>query len=177
MNFKFIKIYSVVLVLFLLCSCSTSSKSVNVNDFKKVLLNRVMDGDTLKISLDGKLENLRLLLIDAPELRGNYPFASEAKRFVEKKLKDQEYVYLELDGKEKDENGKMLAYVWYYDNGELKMLNDEIVKEGFARIAYVFDDAKHLKLLNESQELSKKQNQNIWSINGYVMDKGFKKQN
>ncbi len=175
MNFKFFKISFVILGLIMLFSCSSNNKTSDVNDFKKVLLNRVVDGNTIKISLDGKLENVRLLLIDAPELRGNYPFASEAKRFVEKKLQNYEHVYLELDSKERDEHGKMLAYVWYYDDKELKMLNDEIVKEGFARIAYVFDNAKYLNLLNESQEYSKKQNNNIWSINGYVTDKGYKK--
>ena len=174
LKFKFGKLVLILLSFCFIVSCS-SNKSANVKNMKKVLLSRVVDGDTLKVASEGKIENVKMLLIDAPELRGSHPFASEARRFVEKKLEGKEHVYLESDGQERDNNGKFLAYVWYYDNGQLKMLNDEIVKEGYARVAHVFDNAKHLKVLNQSQEISKQNKQNIWSIDGYVTDKGFKK--
>ena len=89
---------------------------------KKVLLSRVVDGDTLKVASEGKIENVKMLLIDAPELRGSHPFASEARRFVEKKLEGKEHVYLESDGQERDNNGKFLAGIMIMANLKCSMM-------------------------------------------------------
>lgn len=162
----------IILIFILLISCKNN---VVTNDFKKVNFNRVIDGETIKISIDGKLEDVKLLLIDAPEIRGNYYFSNDAKKFLQNKLFNKEYVYLEMDGQEKNKQGKFLAYVWYNDGDKLKMLNEEIISEGLARVAYIFDGARHLESLNLAQENAKFEKRNIWSIEGYVTDKGFKK--
>lgn len=173
MKFKFRNLFIIIFSCFILLSCLSGYNG----NLKKVSLNRVIDGDTIKVSIDGKLENVRLLLIDAPELRGSYPYSSEARKFLERRLSDDEYVYLEMDGKERDNYGRLLAYVWYYDGDKLKMLNEDVVGEGLARVAYIFEGAKHLEILNLAQENAKVKGENIWSIEGYVTDSGFKKQN
>ena len=175
MRFKFGKVVLILLSFCLFASCS-SNKPANVKNMKKVLLSRIVDGDTLKVASEGKIENVKMLLIDAPELRGSHPFASEARRFVEKKLEGKEYIYLESDGQERDNSGKILAYVWYYDGDKLRMLNEDVVSEGLARVAYIFEGARHLEILNLAQENAKVKGENIWSIEGYVTDSGFKKQ-
>lgn len=172
MKFKFRNLFIIIFSCFILLSC-VGGHSGNL---KKVSLNRVIDGNTIKVSIDGKLEDVRLILVDAPELRGSYPYASEAKKFLERRLSDDEYVYLEMDGQERDNNGKLFAYVWYYDGDKLRMLNEDVVSEGLARVAYIFEGARHLEILNLAQENAKVKGENIWSIEGYVTDSGFKKQ-
>lgn len=170
---KFKNICVIILGFILLVSCKKNS--VEVNDFKKVNFNKVVDGETIKISIDGKLEDVKLLLIDVPKIRGGYRFSNEAKKFLQGKLSNKEYVYLEMDGQDRNKQGKILAYVWYNDGEEFKMLNEEIIGEGLARVAYVFDGAKYLDNLNLVQESARVERKNIWSIDGYVTDKGFKK--
>ena len=77
MKFKFRNLFIIIFSCFILLSC-VGGHSGNL---KKVSLNRVIDGNTIKVSIDGKLEDVRLILVDAPELRGSYPYASEAKNF------------------------------------------------------------------------------------------------
>lgn len=162
----------VILIFALLISCTNNFSE---DELKQVNFNKVIDGETIKVSIDGKLEDVKLLLVDAPDIRGNYNFSSEAKKFLQSRLSGKEFVYLEMDIKEKNKQGKTLAYVWY-DNGEsLRMLNEEIVNEGLARVAYVFDGARYLESLNLAQENAKSKSKNIWSIEGYVTDNGFKK--
>ena len=95
MKFKFRNLFIIIFSCFILLSCLSGYNG----NLKKVSLNRVIDGDTIKVSIDGKLENVRLLLIDAPELRGSYPYSSEARKFLERRLSDDEYVKRYARGK------------------------------------------------------------------------------
>ena len=75
-----------------------------------------------------------------------------------------------------DKHGKIWAYVWYYnDNKELEMINEDIIENGYGRLAYIFDSAKYLKRLKASQDRAKERQENIWSIDGYVTEDGYKK--
>lgn len=172
MRFIFRGLLIVFFMFFTLISCGGNVKESN---FQKVNFNKVVDGDTIKISIDGKLQDIKLLLVSAPKIRGGYKFSTEARKFAQNKLSDDEFIYLEMDKQEKDKSGRLLAYVWHKENGELKMLNDEIVREGFGRVVKTFEDAKYLSVLNLSQESAKVERKNIWSIDGYVTENGFKK--
>lgn len=175
MRFKFVGLFMAILLMttyFVGCSINGN------NDLQKVEFNKVIDGNTIKVLIDGELNDVRLLLVDAPELRGNYPFSHESKKYLEKKLLNTDYVYLELDGETVDNYGKILAYVWYYNvDGKLEMLNEDVLNSGYGRLAYVFDSAKYLERFNLAQENAKGKSENIWSIEGYVTDKGYKRQN
>ena len=156
---------------FMLVSCFNG----NIKNLEKVSMNKVIDGDTILISIDGKNEAVRMLLVDAPEIRGSYPLSSEAKDFVKERLKDDEYIYLDRDNQERDNAGRILAYVYHYDNGRLKMLNDEVISNGFGIVSNTYENAKYLKELIKSQDLSKSSGKNIWGIEGYVSENGYKK--
>ena len=49
-------------------SCSFEDKNLH-----KVQFNKVIDGNTIKVIIDEELKDVRLILVDSPELRGNYP--------------------------------------------------------------------------------------------------------
>ncbi|WP_342541903.1 hypothetical protein MHH33_12590 [Paenisporosarcina sp. FSL H8-0542] len=58
-------------VLFAGCDVSSNStdKSTSANDTIPVELIAVIDGDTIKVKYNGKIETVRYLLIDTPEVR------------------------------------------------------------------------------------------------------------
>ncbi|MFI3209531.1 MAG: thermonuclease family protein [Peptostreptococcaceae bacterium] len=148
-------------------------------DSIKVTIERVVDGDTVEIILpDGEKVSTRLLLIDTPETKHPtipvQPYGPEASQFAESVLFKGDTAYFELDGNTKtDRYGRYLGYLWYEDNGTYKMYNEEIVKEGLARVGYIYSQTKHLTLLNKAQDVAKANKVNIWSVDGYVTNDGF----
>ncbi|MFD1902305.1 thermonuclease family protein [Enterococcus termitis] len=53
-------------------------------------------------------------------------------------------------------------------------MQDILIREGLARIAYIAPPStKYHQQLQESQKQAKKANLGIWSIEGYVTEKGF----
>ncbi len=100
---------------------------------------KVVDGDTIKVQLtDGKTVTVRLLGIDAPEMR-NSPkaevrgkadcFANEATNTLRTMAQDKRAI-LETDssGTQYDKYGRLLAYVWVGDTN----VNQEMISEGYA---------------------------------------------
>ena len=143
---------------------------------------RVVDGDTMKLKLKNSNEviTLRLLLVDTPESvkPGMDPqaYAIEASNFAKEVLQVNDTVYIEYDsGSKTDRYGRHLGYLWYYskENNSWQMFNKTIIEKGFARVGYIYSQKKHLDTLNEAQDKAKNSKLNIWSVDGYVTDKGF----
>ncbi|MGL5348537.1 MAG: thermonuclease family protein [Peptostreptococcaceae bacterium] len=147
----------------------------------KATVDRVVDGDTVEIILpDGSEVDTRLLLIDTPETKhpeiGVQEYGPEASEFAKTVLHEGDTVYFELDGKSKtDKYGRYLGYLWYTcdDHNTLEMYNERVVEEGLARVGYIYDQTKHLDALLKTEETAKTNKLNIWSIPGYVTDKGY----
>ncbi|WP_368074231.1 thermonuclease family protein [Bacillus cereus] len=137
----------------------------------------VIDGDTIKVSIGKRIEKVRFLLIDTPETRhpkkGVQPFGPEASDFTKKHIKIGDTVQLEKDVSERDKFGRLLAYV--YVNGE--MINEMLLKEGLARVAYVYvPNTRYIDKFKELQEKSRQKKLGIWSIENYE-DHKSRKQN
>lgn len=142
---------------------------------QEVTLYRTVDGDTAQLVVNGKRERIRFLLIDTPEsVKENtpvQPFGKEASERVGALLKNAKKITLEYEpGEEKDDYDRLLAYVFL----DGKMLQETIIEEGLARVAYFQGDEKYLKTLQAAQEKAKKQKIGVWSIDGYVTNRGFK---
>ena len=160
---------------------STNNKDTN-NDSKGVEVNlkRVIDGDTIIVEYPDKKTNkvkeerVRLLLIDTPEsVHPTEPieaFGVEASDYAKQYFSGVKKVQLELGKEERDKYDRLLAHVWV--NGE--NFNLHMVEKGYARVAYVYEpNTKYEFEFRKAQEKAKKQKLNIWSIDGYVTDKGF----
>ncbi|MBK8458903.1 MAG: thermonuclease family protein [Micropruina sp.] len=92
---------------------------------------RVIDGDTLDVTISKKRVRLRLLNIDSPELRGSTGradcLAEAARSWVQKVSPTGSRLRLEVFGK--DQFGRTLAGA-YLDDGRL--LNAEVARVGLA---------------------------------------------
>lgn len=136
---------------------------------------RTKDGDTIVVAVGDKQETVRLLLIDTPEsVKPNEKpqiYGKQASKFVKKLMEQNERITLEVGNPTHDKYNRLLAYVYLEDG---TMLNELLVREGLARVAYIYPpNTQYLDVLKESEEQAKAEQKLIWSVDGYVTDKGF----
>lgn len=144
-------------------------------EIQQVTIERVVDGDTVVVKFsDGSTGKVRLLLVDTPEsvhpTKGAQPFGKEASEYAKSILTQGKQVMLELGNPDKDKYGRWLGYIWVDEKNFNKML----IEEGYARVGYVNPpNTKYLDEFYEAENQAKKQKLRIWSIPGYVTDRGF----
>lgn len=95
---------------------------------------RVVDGDTLVVELDGESTKIRLIGVDTPESvhpdqSKNTPEGEEAAEYAAELL-EGEMVYLEYDLNRMDQYGRTLAYVYLEDG---TMVQELLLEEGYAQ--------------------------------------------
>jgi len=122
----------------------------------------VTDGDTFRIDYKGVSTPVRMIGIDTPEV--NHPsepvqcYGKEASDKTKEVLAGQEVV-LEQDVSETDRYGRILAYVWL--NGEL--INEKLVKEGYAFSSSYPPDVKYQERFNEAEKYARTNNLGLWA--------------
>jgi len=99
------------------------------------LVTRVIDGDTVDVTIGGRRERVRLLGIDAPERRTEErpaePFEKEATDFARRLARGRQVTLATDPGHEdRDRYGRLLRYVYLPDG---RFLNLELVCQGYAR--------------------------------------------
>ena len=103
-----------------------------------LVVDRVVDGDTVKVLLDGELVSVRLIGMNTPEtVKPGSPvecLGPEASDFAEDLLSGQR-VTLEFDKSQgrTDRYDRVLAYVWReLPGGDLRLFNAEAIAGGYA---------------------------------------------
>ena len=132
---------------------------------EKVKFSECVDGDTVKIILKNKEETLRLLAVDTPEsvhpTKGVEYYGKEASDYTCNLVKNAKKIEIEYD----DDSDKTDKYdrllVWVFVDG--KLLQKELVSNGYAKIAYLYGDYKYTSELEEAQELASTKNIGIWN--------------
>lgn len=134
--------------------------------FTEATLVRVVDGDTLVVSIDDNDYKVRLIGINTPESVApesyrteNTKEGREASEFVKSMLSDVETVYLQTDVSNTDRYDRLLRYVWLelpdnpYDIEEVatKMLNGMLVVEQIAEPVEYPPDTAYAELFEELQ--------------------------
>jgi micrococcal nuclease len=118
------------------------------NAYNKATVVRVVDGDTIKIEMNGHEEAVRLIGIDTPESKVNKKakkdaiktnhdvevitaMGKEATEYVKTLVRKGDTVGIEFDVQKRDKYKRLLVYAYLQDG---KMLNEEIIKAGFASV-------------------------------------------
>ncbi|MBK6914780.1 MAG: thermonuclease family protein [Ignavibacteriales bacterium] len=105
----------------------------------KAVVTAVYDGDTCTVDIDLGLhtwikgEKLRLMRIDAPELKGKTRSKGLVSRdYLRSQILNKE-ILIETIKDAKEKYGRYLAEIWLEnEKGKLLNINDELVKNGFA---------------------------------------------
>jgi micrococcal nuclease len=97
-----------------------------------------IDGDSLKVRIGKKTEELQLIGVDAPELaqeqRAEECYAKEADEHIRSLVFKKQTVYLERDKDDRDGDGHLLRYLWVPGEGGAKafLLNTKQIRDGYA---------------------------------------------
>lgn len=121
---------------------------------EKYLVDRVIDGDTIKLN-NGI--TVRYIGINAPEMTTKC-FAREATDY-NRQLVEGQVVALEKDISDTDKYNRLLRYV-YLEN---VMINEKLVAEGYAQVATYPPDVKYVDKFLAAQKSAKASNLGLWA--------------
>ncbi|ULG74005.1 thermonuclease family protein [Macrococcus brunensis] len=160
------------IIICLLTLFSVQPVQVQAAEHIPVTLDRVIDGDTLSIKQRGHKKTVRLLLIDTPESKKPntpvQPYSLEAADYT-KSLVSHCDLSIEHDSKGRyDRYKRELVYLYCGD----KMVNESLVREGYARVGYIYQQKDHLTELQEAERQAKSKKLKIWSMDGFVNEDG-----
>ena len=155
------KISLAVLLSLAILMTACGSKPAAVAGRERVKVERIVDGDTLEVTMKGKKEKVRLIGVDTPETKKpNTPvmfYGKEASAYTKKRL-EKETVELEFDVDKKDQYDRLLVYVWI---GE-ELFNRTLVQEGYARIATYPPNVKYVDAFKKDQETARNKKKGLW---------------
>ena len=113
---------------------------------------RVVDGDTIIVSVNGTTETVRLLGIDTPEKPGGPRpaecFGAEATQFARELLPEDTQVSLTRDVETRDQFGRLLAFV--HRSRDDLFVNMTLVEQGFATSLFFAPNTSHRAQFDEA---------------------------
>lgn len=136
---------------------------------EEVKFNKCIDGDTFKVVLNEKIVTVRLLAVDTPESvhpdKEKEYYGEESSNFTCNMVRDAKKIELEYDSNSDkyDKYNRLLA--WVFVDG--KLLQDEIIKNGYGCVAYLYGDYKYTNILKESEIFAQKNHLGIWVDNSH----------
>ena len=119
-----------------------------------------VDGDTARFKIGNKVEKVRFIAVDTPELTTNDYYAKQARDYTCGRLEKAEKIELEYDPKadDTDKYGRKIAWVYVDDN----LLQKEIIKEGYGKVRYIYDKYLYVDELNALQKEAKSARRGVW---------------
>ena len=130
------------------------------------LVTQVVDGDTIKVKINDKIETLRLIGVDTPEtVDPRKPVQCFGKKASNKtkELLNNQYVRLESDqlSGERDKYGRLLRYVFLQDGTNFNKL---IISEGFAH-EYTYNSIvyKYQSGFKEAEKEARENKRGLWA--------------
>lgn len=155
------RLITVALALLLAAACVAPTVPARSGRFPQATVERVIDGDTIIVSIGGRRERVRYIGIDAPEVASNGGrtecYGPEAVT-RNKELVAGRVVELEKDQSETDRFGRLLRYVYVDD----MMVNAELVRQGFARAVRYPPDTRHAELLERLEREARTARRGLW---------------
>lgn len=106
---------------------------------------------------------VRLLGIDTPEL-AQPPFGRQSRAQLQRLLRGKEFVALETDVRERDQYGRVLAYVW---SDSVTMVNIEQLRSGYA-VPYILPpNVKYAADFRAASSAARKARAGLWSSGAF----------
>lgn len=128
-----------------------------------VFIEKVLDGDSVEANIRGKKEQIRFIGIDAPEL-SQKPWGKRSKKFLEDLISASGWqARIEYDVEKRDKYNRILAYLWSRDN---KLLNEEILGNGYAVLFTFPPNVKYVDRLKAAQVIARENKRGVWGKDG-----------
>lgn len=129
-------------------------------------VSKVVDGDTIHVTINGQEFTARLLGVDTPETvdprKSVQCFGKEASNEVKKLLTHRE-VILQKDVSETDKYKRILRFVFLpLGDGDYLFVNDYLIRQGFAKPLTIPPDVKYSEQFLEAAREAREQKRGLW---------------
>lgn len=136
---------------------------------------RVIDGDTIALTVGGLEERVRLIGIDTPER--DTPFGPRAAAFMQAAL-GTGAVWLELEARERDRFGRLLAYVyvedangtWAWGERRFTQANLAIAQAGLADLLTIPPNVRYTELYVAAVQEARAAGLGMWAAQEACVD-------
>jgi endonuclease YncB( thermonuclease family) len=118
----------------------------DISSYEVGTLIDVIDGDSIRVAIQGSIFEVRYIGIDTPEYNSDQRQAAEEAAEANKKILSTSLVYLFKDQSETDKYGRLLRYVISND----KFVNLELVRSGYAQAKKYFPDISCQSTFNQA---------------------------
>ena len=154
----------------MVCSCTDATAGRATSPAGTVIatnavIERVVDGDTVVIEIDGRSENARLIGIDTPEsVKPDSPvecFGPEASAATKALLPGGTPVRLERDVEARDDYGRLLVYLYRSTDG--MFVNLELVHLGYATVLTFPPNTTHVDQFVDAANQARNDGVGLWS--------------
>ncbi|MDW8272683.1 MAG: thermonuclease family protein [Chitinophagales bacterium] len=145
-------------------SCTSPAEEKSKITSTTYVVTHVIDGDTFWAKNKTQKVKVRLIGIDAPEMRTGYNDVLNeagviARNFLESLILKKE-IKMEYDIDTKDRHGRTLAYVFLNDG---TFVNAELLKNGYARTLTVPPNVKYADVFSQLQKEAIIQKKGLWA--------------
>ena len=143
---------------------SSSAANIPAGSSKATVV-RVVDGDTIRVNLNGKEVTIRMIGLDTPETKDpRKPVQCYGQEASNKavQLLDGATVYLEVDPTQGtyDAYQRLLSYVWMSDG---RLFNQLMIDEGYA-FEYTYNKPyKYQAAFKNAERTAREQQRGLWS--------------
>ncbi len=138
---------------------------------------KVIDGDTIKVRYQGQDVSVRLIGIDTPESRANKKANKDAMRsgqdvntitamgkqataYAKSMVHPGDIISIEFDVQKRDKYGRLLGYVYLSDG---RMLNEEIIRAGYASAMTIPPNVKHQTRFLNAYKDARENRRGLWN--------------
>ncbi|MFL5820263.1 MAG: thermonuclease family protein [Solirubrobacteraceae bacterium] len=123
---------------------------------------RVVDGDTVKVSIAGRRDTVRYIGVDTPETHPGTPIQcfGEAATAYNRRLVAGRAVLLRTDAEPRDRYGRLLAYV--YRRGDGLFVNAALVRRGLAAILTIPPNVAHAGEFRRLERRAREAGVGLW---------------
>ena len=126
---------------------------------------RVIDGDTIEVSVGGGTARVRYIGIDTPETvdpRRPVGWMGPEASAANVVLVDGRSVVLERDVSETDSFGRLLRHVWVRDGDDWLLVSLALVSAGFAAVSTYPPDVRYVELFLDAQREARDAGRGLW---------------
>ncbi len=129
---------------------------------------RVVDGDTIIVEINGSRERVRLLGVDTPESVAEHRpvqcFGAESSAFLGELLPEGTEVTLLRDTEARDRYDRLLAYV--VRSSDQRFINLELIERGFASVLIYEPNSRYRELFEEAEDVASDNGIGLWGVCG-----------
>jgi micrococcal nuclease len=144
----------IALIALLAAGCGGTASTARVE--------RVVDGDTIVVRVDGRAERVRYIGVDTPESVKpgvRVQCFAKAAAAANRRLVLGRAVRLEYDAEARDRYGRLLAYVWRGDT----LINAELVRLGYGKPLEIAPNLAHAAELRRLASAARRAHRGLWS--------------